>query len=418
MHSATRFAEVYNDADLYPRLQDVASKLGVHERTVRKRALTHREKGYAPELISRQREALKGRLGYEPVLPGFRISRTGVEKDAEGATVRSWIEQKPEHGEVFDLPAGQRIKGISAFVNAQDEVIAKWIKTKDDDITADLIKALEKTFQGYTGLVKPVRAPKLVDKDLLTVYPLADLHYGMKAWAREVGQDYDRAIADARTRDMAQRLIAGSRPSKTAVLLGLGDLFHNNDSKNMTPRSGHILDVDGRWPQILEGGVHLVMDLVELALQKHEKVIVRMLPGNHDPEGAVALTVALRVAYHKNRRVVVDNDPGHHWSMEFGKVLLGATHGHTMKPERMAMMLATDCVEEWGRTIFKHFFFGHIHHESVKEIGPVRVESFNTIAGKDGHAHAGGYRSGQALVGITFHKERGEIGRHREPLLV
>ena len=41
------------------------------------------------------------------------------------------------------------------------------------------------------------------------------------------------------------------------------------------------------------------------------------------------------------------------------------------------------------------------------------VESFNTIAAKDAHAHGGGYRSGQALNALTFHRERGEIGRHR-----
>ena len=84
-----------------------------------------------------------------------------------------------------------------------------------------------------------------------------------------------------------------------------------------------------------------------------------------------------------------------------------------MRPERMAMMLATDRAKDWGETEYRHFFFGHIHHETAKEVGPVRVESFSSPAAKDAYAAAGGYRSGRALNAVTFHAERGEICRHR-----
>jgi hypothetical protein len=59
------------------------------------------------------------------------------------------------------------------------------------------------------------------------------------------------------------------------------------------------------------------------------------------------------------------------------------------------------------------FYFGHIHHETVKEIGGVRCESFQTLAAKDAYAITGGYRSGQSLTSITHHRSAGEIGRHR-----
>jgi hypothetical protein len=58
-------------------------------------------------------------------------------------------------------------------------------------------------------------------------------------------------------------------------------------------------------------------------------------------------------------------------------VLLGATHGHTMKPDRMAMMLADDRAKDWGEADHRHFFFGHVHHESAREVAGVRVESFH-----------------------------------------
>jgi hypothetical protein len=157
----------------------------------------------------------------------------------------------------------------------------------------------------------------------------------------------------------------------------------------------------------------MLTHLVDIALQKHEIVHLVAIPGNHDEDASVCLRVAMSLFYSNNPRVKVYTKPGLHWYMRFGKCLLAATHGHTMKPDRMAMMLATDCQKDWGETDHKHMFFGHIHHETAKEVGPVRLESFNTPAAKDAYATGGGYRSSRSMSAITFHAVDGEAGRHR-----
>jgi hypothetical protein len=159
--------------------------------------------------------------------------------------------------------------------------------------------------------------------------------------------------------------------------------------------------------------VQLMMDVVELALQKHNMVTVRNIPGNHDPHASIALTVALANAYSKNERVFVDDDPSPFWFKRFGQSLLGATHGHTLKPDKMAMAMAVLKREDWGNTRYHHFYFGHVHHEQAKEVGDVRVESFQSLAARDAYSVAGGYVSGRSLTSITFDREQGEVGRHR-----
>ena len=77
------------------------------------------------------------------------------------------------------------------------------------------------------------------------------------------------------------------------------------------------------------------------------------------------------------------------------------------------MMLAADRPEDWGASLFRYFYFGHVHHESAKELGGVRMESFSSPAGKDAFSASHGYRSGRAYSAITHHREEGEIGRHR-----
>jgi predicted phosphodiesterase len=239
----------------------------------------------------------------------------------------------------------------------------------------------------------------------------------MYAWGRETGADYDTDIAERTVTQAVTNLISQSKPSEHAILLGLGDYFHANDLKAATPEGGNRLDVDGRWPRVMAAGARVAVRLVNMAAARHKSVSVVFLPGNHDPDSAVALTVALALFYSNNHQISVWQEPGISWYHRFGKVLLGATHGHTMKPDRMAMMLAADRPEDWGRSRFRSFFFGHIHSETAREVAGVRVESFNTPAARDGWNSSMGFRSGRSMSAITYHRERGEIGRHRVEII-
>jgi hypothetical protein len=235
----------------------------------------------------------------------------------------------------------------------------------------------------------------------------------MYSWGQETGADYDIDIATTMVTRLEQELVAQSHPSKRAVILGLGDYFHGNDAKGVTPGSGHQLDMDGRWPKVFAAGARLAVAVVDIVAQKHEDVEVVFLPGNHDPDPAVALMVALSLYYSNNPRIHVHQEPGIAWYLRFGRCLFGATHGHTMKPERMAMMLATDRAKDWGLSAFRYFFSGHIHHESATEVGDVRLESFQSPAARDAWNAASGYRAGRSLSAITYSPDQGEIGRHR-----
>lgn len=310
------------------------------------------------------------------------------------------------------VPQGQVISGISRLYDADGEVRATWVKSKSDgaESIAEIIKA---AFDGYSTRAALIDAPVECDADLLSVYPIADLHLGQLSWGRETGEDYDLKIAADRLRQTASRLISQSPASAQAIVLNLGDWTHQDDNKNMTPRSGHILDADGRYEKILTSGAQLMIDVVSLALQKHAAVVVRNIPGNHDPHASKALTLALKLYYSNEPRVTVDDDPSDYFFHRFGQVLIGANHGHKMRADKMAMAMAVMRREDWGQTKFHYFYFGHIHHETAKEVGDVRVESFQTIAAKDAHAASSGYVSGQSLVSITHHREHGEIGRHR-----
>lgn len=359
-----------------------------------------------------KRAAERGLLGTKAIpLPGYAL------KQITSTPKGDFIKQTKEHGEPFELPPGHVIKGVSSLVDAEGRTIQSWIKTRTDTTMPDVIEALKQVFEKHEGAAAIPPAPAQTDDKLLSVYPIADHHNGLLAWGPETGEDYDLAIGAERLRDSARRLVSQSPSSKHAVILNLGDWQHTDDTKNITPGHGNILDVDTRYFKIVTAGVQLMVDVIDLALAKHEFVEVRNIPGNHDPHASVALTVALSMFYRSSDRVKVNADPSDFYYRRFGRTLIGATHGHKLKPADMAMNMAVTQREDWGATDYHWFLFGHIHHETVKEIGDVRVESFQSLAARDAWTASHGYCSGNSLTSVTLHEDDGEIGRHRVNLV-
>ncbi len=401
----------YEAVERHGSAQAAARALGMPVNTLKMRYDLALKRYGMPEI----RTSPRALAAMAPPLPrvGFEVTRHAVELDEKGSIKKQWVGSKPPPGEVFEPLPGQVVRGESALLDPDGRILAKWVKTRTEDAQALLLPALERAFERFTGVVPKAASPPMAMPDLLTVYPLPDLHLGMRSWAAETGDNYDLKIATQRAVESIANLAEQSRPSQHAVLLVLGDYLHTNDQTNATPRSKHTLDVDGRWPKIYDAGAEILLAIIQLLLRKHDRVELVVIPGNHDQDAAPTLRVALRLAFRNEPRLTVNRDPGLHWYRLFGRCLLGATHGHTMKPDRMAMMLAADRPRDWGHAIHRSFFFGHVHHESAKEVGGVRVESFSTLASRDGYAAGAGYRSGQALTAITYHATEGEIGRHR-----
>lgn len=409
------FVSIYNDTSGYPLVSDVAEALGVSIRTARRHAEKIRSTGV--ELVERgTRRSETGEMGFNPVLPGYAIKKTSTQFGEDGEVQREWIQQTKRPGEEFELPEGQIVKGVSALVDAEGRVMQQWIKTKVDDQTQNAIESLTKTFEAYKGFSVLPPAPVYVDEDLLTVYNIVDHHLGLWSWARRTGQAYNLKIAKTLLLNTMGRLVANAPNAHTAIVLNLGDFFHADDSERRTRRSGNVLDVEGDYMQILQLGVELMIAAVELALQKHQKVKVRNLPGNHDEHAAKALTVAIAAFFANNPRVEVDLDPSEFFWHQFGKVFIAATHGHMVKPEQMPAVMASYKPKIWGNTVHRYAYFGHIHHKSKGggENHGVTWETFRTLAGKDGWHYASGFASGRSMYSITHHRLLGERTRHTE----
>lgn len=341
---------------------------------------------------------------------GFCITSESTRFDKNGAVVARSITEKPE-GSEYAPPADHTIKGVSTLLGADGAVRAQWIKTSKGSIGAGLIEALQDAFAAFDG-----SSPRLPEPDAqagrMTFYPVTDLHIGMMAWGVETGEDWDLKIAGRELRARYDELIGdGPIGSSEAVVAFMGDILHQNDGTNETPAHKHKLDVDGRYPKVLRAAAELALHIVGRAAQRHAKVSVYVVPGNHDPEAAVALHLALSMFYRGNDRVTVCGEAtGIHYH-RFGASLIGIAHGDKISPQRMLHAMTADRPKDWGQTKCRRFYSGHRHQAKLETVGPLRCEIFAAPCAKDAFAYNGGFRSEREIIAIHFDELAGEIGR-------
>jgi DNA-binding MarR family transcriptional regulator len=386
--------------------QTIAATAAAFEANGRNQTYTAAALNVSRETVQRHVRiaAERGLLGTKPVLPGFRISQ--ITTTPGGG---EFIQQKPEQGDQFEVPKGHAIKGISALLDPEGREIVKWVKTREEQASVEsLVEAIRDTFESYRGASTASDAPSFCEDDILTVYPLVDWHVGLLAWSRETGEDYDLKIArDTIMRAMA-RVIGSSPPSSHAVVLGMGDMLHFDGYEPVTSRSRNFLDADGRYPKVLKTATEMIVATIDLALQRHRHVTIRILPGNHDDQSAVAISLALSMFYANNPRVTVDDSPSRWWWFRFDKVFLGGNHGEHAKMKDMPMVMASDRPDDWAASTYRRIYSAHVHHESRIEIGGVIVTSMRSPVAKDAYNSFNSWRSGRAVYSESFNRDGSE----------
>jgi hypothetical protein len=312
------------------------------------------------------------------VAPGFAMGKVTIQRAADGSVERTWERQSP-----------------------------------DADVQRQALEELARYLgESVKGLAPVAKAPKQEANDLLCVYPWGDPHFGMYAWWQDAGDDFDLDIAENLTTSAVDRLVASAPEGSVGVLLNLGDMFHADNQRNQS-QSGHQLDVDGRWSKVQQVGLRAMIHCIRRMLEKHSRVVVRINKGNHDGHSSYALSLMLSCYFHNEPRVEVDLSPATCWYFEFGNVLLGSTHGDTIKGKDMGAVMAADKAKAWGRTSHRYWFVGHVHHKDVKEYPGVIVEYVRTLAARDAWHQGQGYRAGRDMQLVVLHRLYGEIERHR-----
>lgn len=308
---------------------------------------------------------------------------------------------------------GFSVHSASTLVKHTDEdgkVVLEWLKqSKDAETIEHFVKRLE---DSVVGKCPKIEAPKFNDTDVSLYIPMGDPHFGMYAWAKETGDDYDVDKAEA-IHSAALGKIIKSRPKfDQIVIISLGDLLHADNRRQVTEKSGHLLDVDGRYWRVVDAVTDCLRRSIELAATRAKTVKVILLDGNHDPHSSGHVARTLSAYYSKTKHIEIDTRVTKHRYEVYGNNLIGMVHGDTTKSlPKLSELMACDMRKEWGMTENHYYWTGHIHQQKVFEQSSCVVESFNSMTSKDAYAAEYGYRSRRQMTGIEIHRQHGEIGR-------
>lgn len=320
------------------------------------------------------------------------------------------------HVEAFDavgdndmLPAhGPGVRRSTLLRDGQP--VLQWIKNPGGSNPDEVIAAAKRGLADGPR-AQPVDPPEYPAEDLLSCIVVGDAHFGMLAWARECGAPFNIEIAERDLLTAVDRLVALAPVTSHAVLCNIGDFVHA-DSEAGTTTKGTRVDVDSRWPKVVETAIRAKRNCISGLLTKAAHVHDINVRGNHDSTSSVVLALALAQFYEHEPRVDVDTSPGLFNFYRFGQNLLGFAHGHTTKPVGLAGVMAVRRRKDWGECTHCRWYNGHYHSQRVHEVNGVVVEHVPTLAALDAWAAGQGYDAMREIRLDVFHREHGLIRRH------
>lgn len=318
----------------------------------------------------------------------------------------------PSHDMTKTVPEPFVVRGVSTFYNKEGKPSGQWVKSALDETKAkEAIQAALAALLEDTPRLDPIAAPAHAVASLCNVYTLTDCHVGMKAWGKETGADWDLEIAEKTLTGAFAQMVRSSPEAFTGVVAQLGDWLHFDGMSPITPTSGHVLDADSRYSKVIAVSVRILRRIVDMALTKHQNVVVLMAEGNHDLAGSAWLRHMFALLYEKEPRVKVIDSELPYYVHQHGETMIAWHHGHLKKPDQLPLLFAAQFPREWGNTTRRYCHTGHLHHVYEKEHSGMIVIQHPTIAARDAYAARGGWIADRSVSAITYHSQFGQVGR-------
>jgi hypothetical protein len=347
--------------------QKAADMLGWNVNTLKHRLKIAAQRGFAPGHFN------------SGAAPGFQIGKVTIQRNASGEIERTWERQSPADAE-------------------REEHLRRFI---------------EELCEPIKGLSPLMPTPALDESKLLSVYPIGDQHHGMYAEAEQTGVEYNTDISARSLTTSVDFLCASAPNSGTALLLDVGDFHHANCSNNETPASRHAMHVTASYGKVMQTGALALVHCTLRLLEKHQNVVVWIMPGNHNPDAAFATALAISFYFNNEPRVTVDLGNSAFKFMRFGNNLIASHHGDGPKAANLPLIMAVDRPQDWAATEYRVWHCGHIHHKTVKEEPGCDIETHRTLAPSNAWDHKKGYRSKREMQRIDYHFDLGECNRQR-----
>jgi len=289
---------------------------------------------------------------------------------------------------------------------------------REEEIRAqDIVKSLIQDAAEYIGPKYPAIKYIPHHENMLYEIAMPDIHFGRLTWHEEGGEDYDIKIARHVVKSTLDQLLwHASSFGVSRILLPIGNDFFNVNSKLNTTVRGTLQQEDTRWQKTFRAGRILATEMID-ACTAVAPTDVLLIPGNHDEEKVFYLGDALECWYHNNSNVHIDNIAKTRKYYEYGRILLGFTHGDTETMKKLPNLMQFEVPKSWGHSLYREWHTGHTHHkadfvlEVDEQIGIV-VRILRSLVPVDAWTFSKGFVGPQrAAEAFLWHPDNGLVAQ-------
>jgi len=194
------------------------------------------------------------------------------------------------------------------------------------------------------------------------------------------------------------------------VLIVVGGDFFNIDNIQKTTFGSTPQDVEFSYEEMIRYARKQFTYLIDWIKEKNNVDIV-FVPGNHDKTTLFTFGEMIDIWYRNDKNVTVFNSEDYRKYYQWGKCLLGFTHGDKAV-KNLSNLMALEAKEYWATSEYYEWHIGHIHTQKEfprKEENGVIVRYVSSISAADRWHYENGYDGNNRIIeSFIWNKEIGK----------
>lgn len=245
-------------------------------------------------------------------------------------------------------------------------------RKKDDRIAVEnLLQKIESNSKVVTAF-KRNNSKKVKYKRSFEL-SIADPHYGLLCFQKESDHVWNLELCEDLCMWAVNSLLdrASVYGPFDEIVFPFGNDFLHHDNLLHTTTRGTPQPEGISFQHIYERAIQLALGMVD-RLAEIAPVKIIQVSGNHDQVASFTLGHVLKAYYTNNANVSVDVSPSPYKFHRFGTNLIGFDHGHHVKPNRLAALMAHERIRDWAETTYREWHLGDQHRKGSGK--PITME--------------------------------------------
>ena len=240
-----------------------------------------------------------------------------------------------------------------------------WLKPKTPNLIIDFVKNTIEEMKSYSPKYPIINRHSKKDPTLFMI-DIADPHIGKYGSKIETGEDYNVEIAVQRYKEGFEGLLdKGSHYEHEKICMIIGNDALHIDNPFNTTTAGTRQDVEGMWHENLNVLKWSYIAAIEKAATISD-VLVTHCMSNHDFALGYSLAQILEAWFHYNKNITFDVSPQHRKYIQYGRNLVGLTHGDGAKELDLPALMSVEAKKAFSESDYLYWYCHHIHHKDRK----------------------------------------------------